>query len=412
MTIIEELKYRGLLHTLTDDALAKKLEQETVTFYLGADPTADSLHIGHLVPYIVAKRLSERGHKPILLVGGGTGRIGDPSGKKEERQLLDDEIIEHNVAKLSAQVKHILPDAKIVNNYDWIKNISMIQFLRDVGKHFGLNYMLAKDSVKSRLESGISFTEFSYQIIQSLDFLELYQKENCEMQIGGQDQWGNITAGLELIRKVEGNDAKAYGLVIPLLTKPDGTKFGKTAGDAVWLDKNRTSPYEFYQYWINLGDAEAMERIKQFTSLSKEEIEEIEEKMQESPHLRHAQKAIAEELTTMIHGKQALIQVENITKALFKGDVSSLSKEEIEMGFKGIASIEVHETISLVDAMIDLSLASSKREARTLIKQNAIAINGEKIANQDTMITDDFKLHDTYTIIKRGKKHYGVVKNI
>ncbi len=411
MTIIEELTYRGLLHTLTDNELAKKLEQEPITFYLGADPTADSLHIGHLVPYIVAKRLSERGHKPILLVGGGTGRIGDPSGKKEERQLLDDSTIEHNVAKLSTQVKNILPNAKIVNNYDWIKNFSMIQFLRDIGKHFGLNYMLAKDSVKSRLESGISFTEFSYQIIQSLDFLELYQKENCTMQIGGQDQWGNITAGLELIRKVEGNNAKAYGLVIPLLTKPDGTKFGKTAGDAVWLDKDRTSPYEFYQYWINLGDEEAMERIKQFTSLSREAIEAIEEKMQESPHLRHAQKAIAEELTTMIHGEHALAQVENITKALFKGDVASLSKEEIEMGFKGIASIETNTTISLVDAMIELALATSKREARTLIKQNAVAINGEKVTDEEAMITDNFKLHDTFTIIKRGKKHYGVIKH-
>ena len=410
MTIIEELKYRELLYAVTDDELEKRLENEKLTFYFGADPSGDSLHVGHLVGYLVARRLTERGHRAILLIGGGTGLIGDPSGKSEERNLLTLEETMKNSERLAKQAKTILPDAVIVNNYDWLKDYDLFRFLRDIGKHFGLNYMLAKDSVKSRLEQGISFTEFSYQIIQSIDFLELYQKHGCTLQIGGQDQWGNITAGLELIRKSLGNNHKAYGLVIPLITKADGTKFGKTAGEAVWLDPKRTTPYEFYQYWLNLDDQEAKLRLKQFTSLSKNDIEAIEKAMEETPHLRHAQKAIAEELTTLIHGKEALNQVINISNALFYNDVKGLSIEEIEMGFKGVKNIVVEEDILLVDALIDLGLASSKREARTFLKQNAIAVNGDKVHDEDFLLERESSMHKKYIIIKRGKKLYGVIK--
>ncbi|MFP4287087.1 MAG: tyrosine--tRNA ligase [Candidatus Izemoplasmataceae bacterium] len=411
MNVIEELTYRGLIYALTDEHLEKVLENEKVTFYLGADPTADSLHIGHLVTYLVAKRLSEYGHNPILLIGGATGLIGDPSGKSEERNLLTLEETMKNGEAIAKQVRKILPNAIVVNNYDWVKRFDLITFLRDIGKHFNLNYMLSKDSVKSRLESGISFTEFTYQIVQSLDFMELYKTHQCTLQIGGQDQWGNITAGLELIRKAIGPNEKAYGLVIPLITKPDGTKFGKTAGGTIWLDPARTTPYEFYQYFINLDDEEATMRLRQFTSKTKTEIESIEKAMQETPHLRHAQVAVAEELTELVHSKEALNQVKRITEALFNNDILSLTAEEIEMGFKGVNSIEVSNTISLVDALLELKLAQSKREAREFIKNNAVAVNQEKITNADFSLEKSNALYTRYTIIKRGKKLYGVIKH-
>ncbi len=411
MTLIEELQFRELLFAVTDDDLAKVLENEKVTFYLGADPTADSLHVGHLVTYLVAKRLVERGHKAILLIGGGTGLIGDPSGKSEERNLLTLDETMKNSEALANQASRILPEAVIVNNYDWLKKIDLITFLRDIGKHFGLNYMLAKDSVKSRLETGISFTEFTYQIIQSIDFLELYKTQQCKLQIGGQDQWGNITAGLELIRKTLGQEHKAYGLVIPLITKADGTKFGKTAGESVWLDAKRTTPYEFYQYWLNLDDKDATTKLKQFTSLSKDVIEDILQEMIKTPHLRHAQKAIAEELTVLVHGEEALKQVQNISNALFYNDVFGLSADEIEMGFKGVPSLSTNEDMNVIDAFIGLNLASSKREARTFLTQNALTVNGEKITDESFLITKENALHKQYTIVRRGKKLYGVIKH-
>ncbi|MFW5913441.1 MAG: tyrosine--tRNA ligase [Bacillota bacterium] len=411
MTVIEELRNRGLIYALTDDGLEDVLQNEKVTFYLGADPTGDSLHVGHLVAYLVARRLAAYGHKPILLVGGGTGLIGDPSGRNTERPLQDMKIIQSNVEKLKAQVLRILPDADIVNNYDWLKNMDIFTFLRDIGKHFNLNQMLAKDSVKSRLESGISFTEFSYQIIQSIDFWELYRRENCTMQIGGQDQWGNITAGLELIRKKEGVEKGAYGLVIPLITKKDGSKFGKSEGGAVWLDPEKTSPYAFYQYWINLEDDEAMVRLKQFTELSFEKINEIKSAMADTPHLRHAQKALAEEMTSLIHGEKGLNQAKNITEALFKNKIETLTPEEIEMGFEGLPTMEAKETVDLVEALIETGLASSKREARTMIKQNAISVNGEKVNDTEANIEKADALHERYTVLRRGKKHYALLKH-
>ena len=409
MKLTDDLQYRNLIYAMTDDALAEKLNEGQVTFYLGADPTADSLHVGHLLAFLVAKRLAAYGHHPILLIGGGTGLIGDPSGRSSERNLLtlDDTLI--NAKGIEKQVRNILPEAGVVNNYDWIKHIDMITFLRDYGKFFNINTMLAKDSVKSRLEAGISFTEFSYQIIQSIDFLELYNKQNCTVQIGGQDQWGNITAGLELIRKTKGIEHDAYGLVIPLITKKDGSKFGKTADGAVWLDPKKTSPYAFYQYWLNLDDDEAIERLKQFTDLSKDEIESVESKMKDSPHLRHAQKTLGEHLTKLVHGDGAYNQALKITEALFKGDVKTLSANEIEMGFEGVPSAKVSESVNIIDGLIKAKLATSKREARTFLKQNAISVNGDKIQDTDLMLTKETALGQTYTVLKRGKKHYALL---
>ncbi|MCK5762330.1 MAG: tyrosine--tRNA ligase, partial [Candidatus Izimaplasma sp.] len=303
MNLLEELKWRDLLFDVTDPELGKVLENEKLTFYVGADPTADSLHVGHLISYLVSKRLQDRGHHPILVIGGGTGLIGDPSGRSSERQLLTLETSLKNGEAITAQVKKILPTASVVNNYDWISTYDIISFLRDIGKHFNINYMMSKESVKSRLDNGISFTEFSYQIIQSLDFMHLYKEENCKMQIGGQDQWGNITAGLELIRKVLGHDKKGYGFTWPLLTKADGSKFGKTAGGAVWLDPNRTSVYEFYQYWINTPDKDAVSYLKKFTFMSVEDTIKLIEEFEKAPHQRAAQKKIAEELTVLVHGE-------------------------------------------------------------------------------------------------------------
>ncbi|MGM0435507.1 MAG: tyrosine--tRNA ligase [Bacillota bacterium] len=411
MNVIEELKKRELLYAMTDDSLEQVMENEKVTFYLGADPTGDSLHVGHLVTYLVARRLSKHGHQPILLVGGGTGQIGDPSGKNTERPLQSTKTIKENVDKISTQVKKILPGAMVVNNYDWLKEYDLFSFLRDIGKHFNLNQMLAKDSVQSRLASGISFTEFTYQIIQSLDFWELYRKENCTLQLGGQDQWGNITAGLELIRKKEGGNAKAYGLVIPLITKKDGSKFGKSEGGAVWLDPEKTSPYAFYQYWINLEDDEAMLRLKQFTDYTFDELEAIKKQMEETPHLRHAQKALAKAMTLLIHKEEGLESALNITEALFKNKIDTLSASEIEMAFEGLPTTSVNVSHPLVDALIETGLSSSKREARTMIKQNAVSVNGDKVKDVDATIEQSDALHGTYTVLRRGKKHYALIKH-
>lgn len=410
MNIIEDLTYRNLIYAMTDEDLKDKLIHEKLTFYLGADPTADSLHVGHLLAYLVAKRLAAYGHKPILLIGGATGLIGDPSGKSEERNLLSLEDTMINAKAIEKQVKKILPEAVIVNNYHWMKDFDVIDFLRNIGKHFNLNQMLAKDSVKSRLESGISFTEFSYQIIQSIDFLELYKNEQCTLQIGGQEQWGNITAGLELIRKTLGSKHKAYGIVFPLITKKDGTKFGKTAEGAVWLDPKKTSPYAFYQYWINLGDVEALERLKQFTDFSQSKIEDIAVKMQQTPHLRHAQKALGEHLTQLVHGEEKLTQALKITEALFKNDIIALDAEEIEMAFEGVPVAELSSNTNIIDALMASTLATSKREARTFIKQNAISLNGEKIQADSLELKKADALHQQYFVLRRGKKHYALLK--
>ena len=409
MRLSEELKQRGLIYDVSDPELLNALDDGNLTFYLGADPTGDSLHVGHLSTYLVAKRLAEAGHHPILVIGGGTGLIGDPSGKSKERNLLTLEASLKNAEALTEQVKKLLPGATVVNNYDWLKTYSMIPFLRDVGKHFNLNQMLAKDTVKRRLETGISFTEFTYQIIQSLDFLVLYQTHHCQLQIGGQDQWGNITAGLELIRKVEGNEAKAYGMVFPLVTKSDGTKFGKTADGAIWLDADKTSPYAFYQHWLNLADDDSLVMLDRFSFKSLDEIATIKEAMEKTPHLRHAQKAIAEELTELVHGKAGVASALSITEALFEGDFAALSEADFKAAFDGVKAFKTKAAPSLMEALIETELAPSKSQARTLIKQNAIAVNGVKVTDDAVMIDPNQAYHGRYIILKKGKKAYGLI---
>ena len=411
MNLLEELKWRDLLYDVTDPDLEKVLENESITFYVGADPTADSLHVGHLMSYLVSKRLQDRGHHPILVIGGGTGLIGDPSGRSSERQLLTLETSMSNAAAITKQVVNILPTAQVVNNYDWISEYDIITFLRDIGKHFNINYMINKDSVKSRLENGISFTEFAYQIIQSLDFMELYKRHNCTLQIGGQDQWGNITAGLELIRKSLGHESKGYGFTWPLLTKADGSKFGKTAGGAIWLDKNRTSVYEFYQYWINTPDKDAVSFLKKFTFLSIEETQKIISEFEAAPHQRLAQNKIAESLTTLVHGQEAYDSAVKISKALFSGDVKSLTSDEILQGFKDVPSIDMKEDNNLVDALILTKLASSKREAREFINNNAVSVNGDKINDLEFMVSKENAIDELFTVLRRGKKKYALIRH-
>ena len=411
MNLYEDLKWRGLLYQQTDDDLAEKLNNEKLVFYLGADPTADSLHIGHLLAYLVAKRLEDYGHKPILVIGGGTGLIGDPSFKSQERKLLSIEESLKNAEGIARQAKHILPEATIVNNYDWLSSLNAIEFLRDIGKHFNVAYMMSKDSVKSRIENGISFTEFSYQIIQAWDFEHLYRNYNCTLQIGGQDQWGNITAGMELIRKIHTIEAKVYGITFPLVTKADGTKFGKTESGAVWLDKNKTSVYDFYQYWINTADQDVINRLKQFTFLSKDQIDELEETLVKEPEKRLAQKVLAEEITKIVHGEKELRKAIKVTEALFSGDVSDLDIEEIEMGFSNLDSIEITDEKPLIDCLIDLNIASSKRQARELITSNAITVNGNKETDLDFLVKKENALHQKYTIIRKGKKKYSIIKH-
>lgn len=410
MRLSEDLKKRRLIYDVSDEALLEKLDQESMIFYLGVDPTGDSLHVGHLATYLMAKRLADAGHQPILVVGGGTGLIGDPSGKSKERNLLTLEQTMHNAEKLAEQVRAILPNAKVVNNYDWLKGISLIPFLRDYGKYFNLNHMLAKDSVKSRLETGISFTEFTYQIIQSIDFLTLYETEDCVLQIGGQDQWGNITAGLDLIRKKHGVEAGAYAMVFPLVTKSDGSKFGKTADGAVWLNPEYTSPYAFYQYWLNLPDDEALQRLWQFSFASHEAIETLHQQMQDTPHLRHAQKALAAELTTMIHGEAGLNQALLITEALFNNRFDALDETTLKMAFEGVKSTQIDAGTTLVDALVQSELVASKTQARTLLKQNAISVNGAKGFKEETVLDTSHVLKAQMIVLRRGKKDYALLE--
>lgn len=410
MRLIDELKQRELFFDATDENIASFLEENKVNFYLGADPTGDSLHVGHLVTYLVAKRLQEHGHHPILLIGGATGLIGDPK-MQGERKMLDTSITLNNSKCLEKQVREIFGFDKIVNNYDWISQINVISFLRDYGKEFNVNYMISKDTVKSRLESGISYTEFSYQILQALDWNYLYQHENCKMQIGGQDQWGNMTSGIELIRKKNGVDAKAMAFTIPLILKSDGTKFGKSeGGKSVWLDKKKTSPYEFYQFWFNTSDNEVIKRLKQFTFLSLEEIAQIEKEFIAAPHERLAQKTLAKELTTFVHGNEAYQQAIKITNALFNGNIKELSSEEIEMGFNELPSSDGQEEELLLDALIRCKLATSKREAREFVSGGAITVNGEKVTDLEFKLTSKIAIDNRFIVLRRGKKKYGLVR--
>jgi tyrosyl-tRNA synthetase len=412
MNLFEDLIWRGLLYQVTDEQLETKLNEDKLTFYLGADPTADSLHIGHLLAYLVAKRLMEHGHLPILVIGGGTGLVGDPSFKKSERKLLTIDESLKNAEGIKKQVVRILPNALIVNNYDWISSLNAIEFLRDVGKNFNVTYMMNKDSVKSRIENGISFTEFAYQILQAWDFEYLYRHHGCNLQIGGQDQWGNITAGLELIRKIHTSEAVAYGFTFPLVTKADGTKFGKTETGTLWLDKEKTTPYEFYQYWVNTADADVIMRLKQFTFLSKEQIDDLETEVNERPENREAQKILAEKVTEIVHGREELVKAVKVTQALFDGNIKDLEVDEIEMGFKGLTSIECTEDLPLIDALLAVELVTSKREAREMLKNNAISVNGDKIKDFDFVVKRELAFGQKYSILRKGKKRYAMIKHI
>nr|WP_106780441.1 tyrosine--tRNA ligase [Lysinibacillus timonensis] len=418
--LIEDLKWRGLLYQQTDaEGMEKLLDEEKVSLYVGVDPTADSMHIGHIVPLLTLRRFQQAGHRPILLVGGATGMIGDPSGRSEERNLLTQEQIARNVSGLKAQMERIFEfgddgnGAQLVNNYDWVGKMSIIDFLRDYGKLINVNYMLAKDTIASRLDTGISFTEFSYTLIQGLDFNHLYDHYDVRIQVGGSDQWGNITTGLEVIRKTHDENAKAFGITIPLVTKADGTKFGKTAGGAVWLDAEKTTPYEFYQFWINSADADVIKYLKIFTFLSREEIEALEVSVQEEPHLRKAQKTLAEEMTRLIHGEQALETALRITDALFSGDLKALQPSEMKNAFKDVPSSELpKEDKNIVEVLVEAKISSSKRQAREDVTNGAISINGEKITDLEYVVDSNDRLDDEFAIIRRGKKKYHMVKFI
>ncbi|MDE0584702.1 tyrosine--tRNA ligase [Planococcus sp. A6] len=414
--LIDDLNWRGLLYQQTDEeGMAEVLDQEKISLYCGVDPTADSMHIGHIVPLLTLRRFQLHGHRPILLVGGATGMIGDPSGRNEERQLQSTEQIDRNVDSIKKQMEQIFDfqtenGAKMVNNRDWIGGMSVIEFLRDFGKLISVNYMLAKDSVASRLEGGISFTEFSYTLIQAIDFNHLYNEYNCRVQIGGSDQWGNITSGLEVIRKTHEEEAKAFGITIPLVTKADGTKFGKTAGGAVWLDAKKTSPYEFYQFWINTADADVVKYLKIFTFLEKQEIEALAESVETEAHLRKAQTVLAEEMTKLIHGEEALADAQRITKALFSGDLKSLSADEMKAAFKDVPSVEMAKQAKpIVDLIVDSKVSPSKRQAREDITNGAISINGEKIRDLEYVVDEKDRLDDEFAIVRRGKKKYHMI---
>ena len=417
--LLQDLQWRGLLYQQTDaEGMEKLLNEQKVSLYVGVDPTADSMHIGHIVPLLTLRRFQKAGHKPILLVGGATGTVGDPSGRSEERQLQTMEQVEKNVQGLKKQMERLFDfssdaenGAQLVNNNDWVGPMTLIDFLRDYGKLINVNYILNKDTVASRLDSGISFTEFAYTLIQGIDFNHLYDHHNVRIQVGGSDQWGNITTGLEMIRKTHDENAKAFGITIPLVTKADGTKFGKTAGGAVWLDAEKTSPYEFYQFWINAADADVVKYLKIFTFLTREEIEALEVSVQQEPHLRKAQKALAEEMTRLIHGQEALDAAVRITAALFSGNLKELSATEMKDAFKDVPTAELpKEDKNIIDVLIEAGVSSSKRQAREDVTNGAISVNGEKVTDLEYVVDAKDRLEDSFTIIRRGKKKYHMVR--
>ena len=412
--LLEELKYRDLVYQQTDEEGIKKLlETESVSIYCGTDPTGDSLHVGHLLPFLTLKRFAKYGHKPVVLVGGGTGIIGDPSGRSEERQLQSLETIAENAKKLENQLRNIFrgdENIEFVNNGDWLGKMSTIEFLRDYGKLINVNYMLAKDSVSSRLENGLSFTEFSYTLLQGIDYAYLNEHHGVKMQLGGSDQWGNITTGLEIMRKLRG-DVEAYGFTIPLMLKSDGTKFGKSTGGAVWLDPEKTTPYEFYQFWFNTADNDTISAIKKFTFLEKEEIEKLEESLAKEPHLRLAQKALAEELVKIVHGEAALESALNITKALFSGNIKELTLDELKVAVKGMPKAQLpKEDINIVDFLVESGVVTSKRQAREDVNNGAVSINGDKVTDLAFTVDSSSRLEDSFTVVRRGKKNYKLVE--
>ena len=407
MKLFDELKYRGLINDVTSPQLEEKLNNGGLTFYIGTDPTGDSLHIGHYSSLLCAKRLKEHGHHPIMLVGGATGFIGDPKASGE-RNMLPKEVLEYNYQSLSKQIEKLF-GFEMVNNLDWTKDISVIDFLRDYGKYFNVNYMINKETVKRRLDAGISYTEFSYMILQALDFLHLYEDKGCTLQLGGQDQWGNITSGLELIRKKHGADVECYGLTMPLITKADGTKFGKSESGTVWLDKHKTSAYEMYQFLVNSEDEKVIDYLKKLTFLSKEEIDALEEKVKTEPHFREAQKTLAKEVVTFLHGEEEYNKALKITNALFKGNIKELDAGELQDALKGFEAAEIADELTLTDTLVQAGIASSKREAREWINQGSIQINGDKVKDVEFIVSSKNAISKGRTLIKTGKRNYFVI---
>lgn len=416
MHIFDELKERGLVFQTTDEeALRKALEEGQVSYYTGYDPTADSLHLGHLVAILTSRRLQLAGHKPYALVGGATGLIGDPSFKDAERSLQTKETVDGWVTKIQGQLSRFLDfdnganKAEMVNNYDWFGSVSFIDFLRDVGKYFTVNYMMSKDSVKSRIETGISYTEFAYQIMQGYDFYTLNQERNVTLQIGGSDQWGNMTAGTELLRRKA--NTTGHVLTVPLITDANGKKFGKSEGNAVWLDASKTSPYEMYQFWLNVLDDDAVRFLKIFTFLSLEEIAEIEKEFLAAPHQRLAQKILAKEVVSLVHGQAAYEQALKITESLFSGNIQELSVSELLQGLGDVPNYQVtdQDSLNLVDILVTAGISPSKRQAREDVTNGAIYINGERIQDLDYQLDNKDRLEDQLTVIRRGKKKYSIL---
>ncbi|MFC4651375.1 tyrosine--tRNA ligase [Lactococcus nasutitermitis] len=413
MNIFDELKERGLVFQTTDEELLRKaLTEGTVSYYGGFDPTADSLHLGNLVLILTMRRLQLAGHKPYALVGGATGLIGDPSFKDAERSLQTKETVQEWTGKIRAQLERLLDfdngdnKAEMTNNYNWFENLTFIDFLRDVGKHFTVNYMMSKESVKKRMETGISYTEFAYQIMQGYDFYELNQLHNVTLQLGGSDQWGNLTAGVELIRRKA--NQSAHVITTPLITDSTGKKFGKSEGNAIWLDAEKTSPYEMYQFWLNTNDDDAVKMLKIFTFLSLEEIEEIRVKFDEARHERFAQKILAKEVVTLVHGEKAYAHAVKISDILFgNGDLKELKADEILTGLKAVPRYEIKSTddLALVELLISAGIEKSKRQAREDITNGAIYINGERVTELDYVLNDADKIDEKLTVIRRGKKN-------
>ena len=404
MTLFEELQWRGLIKDVAGDDIADKLNNEKITFYWGTDPTADSLHLGHYSSLVTAKRLAKAGHNPILLCGGATGLIGDPR-PTAEREIISKEKLNENLQGIKDQVLKIFDGkAEVVNNYDWFKGYEFTDVLRDVGKYINVNYMLDKDIIRRRLDSGITFAEFAYMLIQGYDFLWLYQNKNCVMQVEGSDQWGNITTGLDLIKKKLGKDA--YAFTMPLVLDKYGNKFGKSEGNALWLDESKTSSYELYQYLINVDDEMVVHYLKIFTFLSREEIEELEKKNQENPHLREAHKALAREIITDLHGKESYENAVKISEALFSGDIKSFTGKDVEVAFSGLEPFKMTEDSLLIDVLVNNGVCSSKREAREFMGNGSITVNGDKITDLEFMVTKDVCIDSKYIVIRRGKKKY------
>ena len=400
MTFFEELQWRGLVQDISSPDLIEKLNNGGLTFYIGTDPTADSMHIGHYSSFLISKRLAQHGHHPLLLVGGATGLIGDPK-PTAERPMITKEEVDHNIKGLKKQAEEIF-GFEVVNNWDWTKDINVIDFLRDYGKYFNVGYMLAKDKVKSRLETGITYAEFSYMILQALDFMWLFENRDCTLQVAGSDQWGNITSGIELIRKKL--DKEAYGMVMPLVTDSTGKKFGKTEGNALWLDKNKTSSYELYQYLINLEDSMIIDYLKKLTFLTPQEIMDIEKEHNEAPHLRIAHKALARDIIVGLHGEEEYNKAVQISEALFSGDLTGLTADEILTGMKMVPSINLDVEVKLIDLLVDNGICSSRREAREMLASNAISINNEKYTDENVIINKDVAIDGKVIVIRKGKK--------